>query len=78
MTDTIKELKRRLVKRVGYKNVSVTNGKGTSWGWVKVIFKAQIQNADGLVDSIVTEMKQEGYEFYRWDGMDMVSVSTLS
>ena len=32
----ISPVKKALVNKYGYKNVSVNNGKGTAWGWVQI------------------------------------------
>ena len=34
MNILIKPVKTALVRKYGFKNVSVKNGKGTAWGWV--------------------------------------------
>ena len=35
MNTRVKPIKKALAKKYGFKNVSVKNGEGTAWGWVR-------------------------------------------
>lgn len=63
--NNLKIIKKVLADKYGFKNVSVTNGTGTAWGWVQV--KITVNGAtDGVRQEAEKIIKETGIELYKY------------
>lgn len=59
------QIKKVLVVKYGYKNVSVKNGSGTAWGWVEVSIKVN-GDTTGIRQEAIKIIKANKIELYKY------------
>jgi hypothetical protein len=82
-----KPVKKALVKKYGFKNVSVKTGRGTAWGWVDariIISKSQAcqckegetycQECKNTINQVSQEAQEIGYKAVKSEFLVQVSL----
>lgn len=78
-------VKKALVQKYGFKNVSVKNGQGTAWGWVEVrITKPEVYTNPEIYDLrleaetiAIKAVKDAGMSFYTYCSDDVMSSNNI-